>query len=1106
MLTLVQKIVAVVVALVVLGVAAVLIWYFTTHKSTPGPPKPPGPGDLPWKCDTTTKQCVQCTKDEKCPKQSQPDCQAKCTPAPPTLPWKCDLANKKCVQCTKDEGCPKQNSGVCNANCPPPQEDKSWDCIGTHCKGYPDEATGKYKTINACMQDDKCKLDSKCWLKTAQSLTITPSSVADSMTLADINKVLTQKDADGNPLIYGQDMIVQCSTDQSADPTDQWSKQFCNGKQLSVCQYNPDCDGTTKPCAKCQPFFSATGSQLQLDLQADKTLQDRTKRKFVNLTAEDTGTDCAPPNKYYRGVCLSDATVQRWTQENRPYGMAFYHGGKTGLPEFDATCAASYLKQIADFSNEKNINRVFLSIDSPLPTKQNPYFLQPQYIVKHFLANLNANSILKGASQPMEVGIIVYASPVDSSWNFQSKTAPTDILNTCKAQWAADTTSTLFPIHTDDMCFSNNYAQSLLGGVIDTPNEKDTTCTDFQNFKELGTQAVCAANCETTTCADKIKANQIACTDVSDCDDFVGKNCMPYASQGTTSCTNGVCALDCTGNCATCAEAALCCQPGKPCYCPNIASQVVAYVKTVNDAVDTLVNKGIVPKTCPKITHIAYDGEDAKADKDPGGQCQFSAMVKQLTDDKITVQNIPTKLGWAYSMNATPFEQVDEQEQEDGTSSFVMPEMYWFMGVNWPCMGSSQEYTQTTNMDENVAPCTSQIAYRDALVQGLSPTQFYKWVTKIQPCMTGITGAGYQGNFKSMRDNMVANPGQVWPMYSSESLSNQDEAATKDTWCLARAFNAGGNTQPKICGTADMLYSWSWDQIMELYDVTYQDMYMNKFGNYDGGDISTTGNTVPYLALYEAQFINPKWMEAKTFDSTLLGACQGKCEDNLVKCKTTGAGGVSTECPAFLKNNATLCTGYSGHCKAGLGETDVCHFTPPSSSTSSSSTSSSMWQQEKQWGDGPDCGAVCKDPKGGKCKCRYPNDQGTCNTCTKDSDCGTNTGNPIKCVPPDASKCGGSHSACTDPGGCKCKYTNDKGECPTCKTSTDCGKTTTGDPIDCVAIVDSKCPALCTDVTKCKCKFADAKGVCNMCASAEVCGVDSAGQAIDCVAIVNSQC
>lgn len=80
MLTHPQKIaIGVVVAILVVGVVAILIWYFTTHASNPpNPPNPPGP----YSC--TDGKCVPCTTG-KCGFDSLDECQASgCAPPPQT--------------------------------------------------------------------------------------------------------------------------------------------------------------------------------------------------------------------------------------------------------------------------------------------------------------------------------------------------------------------------------------------------------------------------------------------------------------------------------------------------------------------------------------------------------------------------------------------------------------------------------------------------------------------------------------------------------------------------------------------------------------------------------------------------------------------------------------------------------------------------------------------------------------------------------------------------------------------------------------------------------------------------------------------------------------
>lgn len=745
-------------------------------------------------------------------------------PSPPPAPQNYQCIDGQCKPCTD---CPVQSLDACQASCA-----KSWDCTSTQCVGRTDDQ-GKFKTLGACRQSNDCAMPSTCWLKTQDSLVVTPENVAQNLTLTDINQLLSQKDQNGNNLIYGQDMVVQCGS-EDADPDDQWSRQFCKSKQLFVCQYDPT---KPPPYGKCQPFFSAVGTQLRLHLQNNKTLAQRSDRTFANLTS----SSCLPNTTFYRGVCLPNTKPVRWTATSRPYGMVLYHGGKSGLPEFDTRCAASYFRQLAQFANEKNFNRVFLSVDSPQPTKQNPYFLQPQFLAKHFLANLNSTSYINSQKVPTEAGIIVYANPDDSSWNFQSQTPSQDVQNTCKEQWTQD--SDLFPLHDASMCFSNPWASNLMGGNISDPTK--TSCSDYA-FQPLGTNPVCKINC----------------------------------------------GADCSST-----------------YCPNVASQVVAYVTAVNQAVDQLIATKQVSADCPKLSFIGYDGEDAKADKDNGGQCQFTAMVNQLDKNlKITnLKNIPTKLGWAFSMSAGPFDLVNSST----TSSFVMPELYWYMGANWPCLGSAQEYTQLNNVETNVPTCTTQMVYRDVLANNLSPSQFYHWLVNIQPCVTQITGGEPHGKFIPLHDNLVKYPGQVWPMYSSESLSAQDSTYPANEQCLARVFN-GNQTQPKICGTADMLYTWSWDQIQELYDTTYRDLFLDAFGNYNTGNI--VKNYTPYLAFYEAQFVNPKWLNAQQFDPSLTKDCVLNqfchyCQNGKpVKCTSSD----TCQCTSFTCSNPT-CNPKSGN-------------------------------------------------------------------------------------------------------------------------------------------------------------------------------------------------
>ena len=455
MLTKVQKIIiGVVTGVVVLGIAAILVWYFLIKQQNT-------PKFIPEFMCTDNKSCTPCNKlNETCNFDSIEQCQASCVPSP---------------------------------------KFKSWHCGSNGCIGNYDHA-GTYTSLSECQQHCSTPQTS-CWLNTQDSLDIQDSNgqsiKPSSISIDQLNALLSQKDKNNNNIIYGQDMVIQCS-DRPAQKGDTWSETFCNNNQhnnqLLVCQKTDK----GPPYGKCQPFFSATGSKLTLKLNANNEITDRSQRTFSNLTDKA----CKSPKKYYRGVCLDNIVPTKWTQEKRPYGVAFYHGGKTGLPESNTRCAASYLKQIALFSNEKNMNRTFLSVDAPLVTKQNPYFLQPQFLVKHFLKNLNLTSKINNTSQPMEAGIIVYANPHDSSWNFQfdQQNPNNPFLQTCQAQWASDKDYSMFPVHDKSMCFNNIYYQNLLGGQIDKPDDPNSTCDKF-TFTQLENNPPCLQNCETSKCA-----------------------------------------------------------------------------------------------------------------------------------------------------------------------------------------------------------------------------------------------------------------------------------------------------------------------------------------------------------------------------------------------------------------------------------------------------------------------------------------------------------------------------------------------------------------------------------------------------------------------------
>jgi hypothetical protein len=875
-----------------------------------------------------------------------------------------------------------------------------------------------------------------------------------------IDTILSQGD------IYGDVFVTQCDSKRTA--TDTWSKLLCGGKQVQVCPQDPTgataCE-KSKTCSKCADYFAPLGAALQLTLNdlGGSGKPPTYSHQFQNLPS----AEACPNEREYRGVCIPDtmngvATTldQSYCDGSRPYGIALYHGGKAGLPEIDAKCFIGYALEIAAFVEYRDIERVFLSVDAPLPydggtvPKQNSYFLQPQFVAYNFLGKLGGKTKSK---RQREVGFIVYASPGDSGWNFQidspysqcgQSTASDFVKNlcaSCDTQWkmsVPDPRSTTakplpditpFPLQDaaskTSQCFSNPAAASLLGGNLMPVPPVGQGCGYFSGdhaFQPLGSNTPCPSGCYDQTCSEM--AAQVKCGTDADCVKYVGGHCAPYATQAAITCgSKGMCELTCSApSCdptsfSACAQKSLCCGSKNvasdgtsavravfpkltggtlPCGCPNIASQVVAYVTAVNKAVDALVAKGLIPADTPKVTMVAYDGEDAHANNGAAGQCQsvqmmqskglrvFPTRLRSTGEDAAEkkegapsqpagslINNVPHQLGHAYAMGTTPYPYVTDPingtsaSPTSTTLSFAMPEMYWFMGINWPCIGSHN------NLNNRPDVCTTVMAYRD--FQGamkakstLSMLDFYLWILAVQPC-------GDESQFTPMQKNMRDFRGQVWPMISSEYLSGSDPKNTTNP-CLARAAN-GGNIVESICGTCDMMYTYEWCDILQFFGAIYEDCYKNKWGNYAGDALPTDGS-LPFVALYEAQFINPKWTEAGKW--TLL----------------------ESSCVAPSDRTPLNDLGTRGRHRARVGAAAT------------------------------GCGARCMADD---CRCKWDNGGKKCVKCKEDSDCSQGG---LTCVPKASSKsCNAPAPAACTAKDCRCKNDVDGKQCVKCKTDTDCG-------------------------------------------------------------------
>ena len=985
--------------------------------------------------------------------------------------------------------------------------------------------------------------------------TMVPANFTDNTTK--MNALLANGD------LYGDAFELQCSDVAPAGLTTV-SSWFCGNnaqglqEQVSVC---PQAPGETSPCqltdscVKCGALFGPPGTKLELEVDNQFKY---VSHKFVNT---DVPVSSCTAGTVYRGVCIPDTLNNvdvkvdpNLSDATRQFIIALYHGGKAGLPEIDAACMAAYLYEVAQFVTAHRIERVFLSVDSPLPDdagtpQQNGYFLQPQFIAANFLALLPLGT---------ECGVIAYASPVDSGWNFQSAypyadttTFGTQVKATCDAQW--QTHPDLFPMFADPNleCFGNVYFDKIIGGDVSVDL---ASCADFNFPLPTATSATCVTPCEgQVTCYDALKT--VTCDSDKVCTDYVSNQCLTYNTHGQVSCEAGNCTMcvdsgdveyfNTCANCANCCPQAIApktivpvcrgsggmldgyvrqllaphnAQEGgvfvapprgaidpTPCGCPNIASQIVAYITAVNDAMDRLsaaVNSGKLNRTVNdnKITMIAYDGEDAHENNKQGGQCQFVRMVAELNAG-LTVYtqslgkpvkaqapaptsdvnpNVPSSLGHAYSMQTTPYPWVLNPSTgtwplapntSGGLNSMAMPEMYWFMGVEWPCVGSSHQIGKTDGWAHAYPDvCTTAMAYNDAInVAHLDVVKFYMWIRAIQGCAPG-SGTGFQ----AMQANMIAYKDMVWPMISCEGLSAGKpgvlETDSSTPWCLARKANRNGATQQSICGTADMAYVWNdWDTVLQFMNAIYKDCFLNTWGTFTSCALALK----PCIALYEVQFINPNWMPNKTFNTPSgppvspaqwnasvttggqgLLACQGSCTDLAPNCdpavNQSDVNAVGSCAYELLNSGRSDCVGFQLECSvhsrnfSASALQGTCNVHQPNQSSQPSRPAARTRRRSARDRSATDATCSACD----KAKCTPTDDNGCC--CKYALECMTSD---------DCCTAYGFASGCSET--C-CQAGNDPSKKGTCQTSAalnkcSSGGTCTGTGGDCCPGTNNSC-------------------------------------------------
>jgi hypothetical protein len=315
--------------------------------------------------------------------------------------------------------------------------------------------------------------------------------------------------------------------------------------------------------------------------------------------------------------------------------------------------------------------------------------------------------------------------------------------------------------------------------------------------------------------------------------------------------------------------------------CPNIAYQVVSYMRQVNAAyLDALGSKA---DHAVLLRYLSSDGEDMGSMAGPGMYCQFrvaadDARLRHPDDDA------DLKIGYAKGLQAGP---------NAGGGNFAMPETYWYMNETWPCLADAGQDGNKPSAHAYPSVCTSLMSYRHFADR---PQAFLEFLRRADAC--GDNG------FAALVNNIRAHPDGIFPMFSFENLSGgKPELGKDDRTCLARHFLGAGNKFAKGngCGTFDGFAYWSWPRFLEFM-IRFAETYMVPHMPPD---------VDPMVGLYETQFIPPQWMDSGAFDVS-AAACDTACGGGG---GSTGGGGSS---PPATKDPCDGRTAADAACDAGV--------------------------------------------------------------------------------------------------------------------------------------------------------------------------------------------
>ena len=463
--------------------------------------------------------------------------------------------------------------------------------------------------------------------------------------------------------------------------------------------------------------------------------------------------------------------------------LGLYHGGLVG-DAADGTMAGiyqQYLQDVLKFALNKNVGiDVILAVMNTwsINSDQGKYdfaaYCNPQFLADNFVKPVQDHNNATG--KKVEVGLVPYVRPKDGMW-----------------AWDLSLPGTAEPSKNPDGVYNTLASCPLVSPISPCP---------------IKVQDNCVANCDSN------------------------KSCTFTSAAPSKSKENYAAPSPDFSGCGSVDK----CYPECPKGCPNIGSQLLNYMSSVNKAVPT-------PSSGDKLqlTYIVFDGEDAGPYNSSRGFCE---LVNAAVTQDVNLTNV----GFAKALNSGLV--------NGGFNNIVMPETYWYMNELWPCAGNA---TQMSKKPDVCGPLTSYRWYANR------PKEFLNFVqaasesncggdTNYLNAMENNIRAAASLSPQNVGNKPMAHPA-IWPMFSLENLTMSGTSPPPGNGakisgkyygapnCIANNYSGIGSV-PKddVCGTFDGFSYWNWESFLDMCTL-----FAHKYG-------------VNQVGIYESQFIPPSWI------------------------------------------------------------------------------------------------------------------------------------------------------------------------------------------------------------------------------------------------------